>query len=139
MGLFKCKLCGKVYATSYMSGKRNLCVDCFMRLEDMYTDFRIHDYIRDHGLEENFDIEVLAHELNINPRNIELLYKLGFFDRDIQVYTRNEHRKELAEELEQEMEKISRSMNPEQEQRKSPLSRKKFISYGKRIYGRKRF
>ncbi len=122
-----------------MSGKRNLCVDCFMRLEDMYTDFRIHDYIRDHGLEENFDIEVLAHELNINPRNIELLYKMGFFDRDMQVYTRNEHRRELAEELEQELDKIRRSMNPEQEQQKSPLSRKKFISYGKRIYSRKRF
>ena len=139
MGLFKCRLCGKVFATNFQSSKKNLCIDCFMKLEDMYTRARIHDYIRDHGLDENFDIDELAHELRMNPKNVELLYNMGFFDRDMQVYTRDNHRKELAEEFKNELDKIGRTKSLEQEKRQPPPHRTKFISYGGRIYNRKRF
>ena len=140
MGLFKCKLCGKVHPTTSQSSKKNLCIDCFLKLEDMYTHARIHDYIRDNGLSEDFDIEELSHELRMNPRNIELLYNMGFFDRDIQVYTHDNHRKELAEEFKHELERINNNEIIEHEQvNSSPKSRKKHITYSGRIYSRKRF
>ena len=136
VGLFKCRLCGRVYSTDAMSTRKNLCCECFMRLEDMYAVSGIHDYIRDYGLSEDFDKEELARKLKMNPRSIQLLYEMGFFDRDIQVYSHEdkERRRALSEELLREIEILKRAQQPEPEIKITP----KKISYGGRAYRRRR-
>ena len=142
MSLFKCRLCGKVYSTEFLSLKNNLCKSCFVRLEDMYTNSGIHDYIRDKGLSEDFNPEELAHELKMNPRIIKILSEMGFIDRDIQVYNQasKERRKKLAEEFSNEIKKINNKNEKNELNTPEPdikiKIRSKFISYGGRIYRR---
>ena len=106
-----------------------------MKLEDLYSRAKIHDYIRDHGIQKDFDPEQLAREIGMNPKNIKLLYNLGFFDRDIQVYSNsyNRERKKLADELKHEIEKLQ----DESDKRKENFRRDKFITYGGRTYNRR--
>ena len=139
MGLFKCKLCGRVYGTEVMSMKKNLCRGCFMRLEEMYARSGIHDYIRDYGLSEDFDVEELAHKLEMNPRSIRLLFEMGFFDRDIQVYSHEDHekRRTLARKLSLEVEKLRQLQQPVSEVKEMKIVNKK-VSYGGRIYRRQK-
>ena len=113
--LFKCKYCGKVYGSNSQSLKKDLCRECYMKLEDLYSRSGIHDYIRDHGLEKNFDIEKFAREIGMNPRNVKILYDLGFFDRDIQVYgnSYNSDKKKLVEQFKGEIEKLKHKDEPE--------------------------
>lgn len=137
MGLFKCKLCGKVYSTESQSIRANLCRHCFLRLEDMYSASGIHDYIRDNGLAEDFDPVELAHELEMNPRIVELLFEMGFFDRDIQVYSYSsrEKKRALAKEFSHEIDRLAKKNNEPEIKITPPI-----ISYGGRLYRRqKRF
>ena len=102
MGFFRCKNCDRVLPLSSQSTVRvDLCCECYNKLEDLYSRLRIHDYIRDHGLQKDFDPEEVAREIGINPRNIKLLHKFGFFDRDIQTYNSSysHERQELAEKF----------------------------------------
>lgn len=135
MGLFKCKLCGRVFSTDHQSMRNNLCRECFMRLEDMYSASGIHDYIRDNGLSEDFDPEELAHALKMNPRSIELLFEMGFFDRDIQVYSQanRQQRRRLAEDFSHEIDILIKKRT-EPEIKITP----KITSYGGRIYRRQK-
>ena len=137
MGLFKCKLCGHVYSTELLSLKSNLCRSCFIRLEDIYANSGIHNFIRDKGLsEKDFDPDELAHELKMNPRSVRLLLDMGFMDRDIQVYNQNDRqrRRELAEKISNEINKIGRRTAPIQKIN----SETETISYGGRVYQRKK-
>ena len=143
MGLFRCKYCDRVYSTESQSSKRNLCQNCYMKLEDLYSRSGIHDYIRDHGLEKNFDIEKFAREIGMNPRNVKILYDLGFFDRDIQVYgnSYNSDKKKLVEQFKGEIEKLKHKDEPEKNEFHDSRQRtkSKFVSYGGRLYNRRTF
>ena len=109
-----------------------------MKLEDLYSRSRIHDYIRDHGLDEDFDINELAKELRMNPKSVEVLYNLGFFDRDMQVYSSTTHRKTLAQEFKHELDRIKSPIPSEKSQSPVlPPPPRKLTSYGGRIYDRR--
>ena len=142
MGLFRCKHCDKVFTSAFQSVKPGLCQECYRKLEDMYSHSKIHDYIRDHGLQRDFDPEELAHEVGVSPRNIKILYDFGFFDRDIQTYntSSNRERKKLAEEFRHEIEKINNVKKIEREEppRQNYNHRTKFVTYGGGLYRRKK-
>ena len=137
--LFKCKYCGKVYSSNAQSLKRGLCRECYMKLEDLYSNSGIHDYIRDKGLSKDFDPEELSHEIKMNPTLIRILFEMGFFDRDIQVYSSdNKKIKKLAERFENEIEKIKHH-NDDKNIKNTEINKRtasKFISYCGRIYRR---
>ena len=139
--LFKCKYCGKVYGSNSQSLKRGLCRECYMKLEDLYSGSGIHDYIRDNGLSRDFDPEELSREIKMNPTLIRILYDMGFFDRDIQVYSSDNKRiKKLAERFEDEIEKIKHHENNHDNDRNTEINHRtasKFISYGGRVYRRR--
>ncbi len=142
MGLFKCKLCGKVLSTNFLSVKHNLCKRCFIDLEELYDKSGIHNYIRDHGLPENFTPEQLAEDLGLNPRNVVLLYELGFFERDIQVYSHagKERREKLAGELSFELNKmrIRKKINQARDSEPKEINKTNSNSYGGSLYRRRR-
>ncbi len=139
--LFKCKYCGKVYGSNSQSLKRGLCRECYMKLEDLYYSSGIHDYIRDNGLSRDFDPEELSREIKMNPTLIRILYDMGFFDRDIQVYSSDNKRiKKLAERFEDEIEKIKHHENNHYNDRNTEINHRsisKFISYGGSVYRRR--
>ncbi|MBR2208423.1 MAG: hypothetical protein IJ859_06395 [Synergistaceae bacterium] len=139
MGLFKCRYCGKVLSDNFMSMKRNLCRKCYIDLEEIYDKSGIHKYIRDHGLPDDFTPEQLAKELGVDTRSVVLLYELGFFERDIQVYNQSgkERRQKLADELSLELNKmrIKKTLIQTREPEVKPSP--KHTSYGGGLYRRR--
>ena len=119
--------------------KRNLCKKCYIDLEEIYDRAGIHKYIRDNGLPDNFSPERFAEELGLNPRYVALLYDLGFFERDIQVYKQGgkDDREKLAEELSLEVNKMRNKKRAFQAQEREIKTPPKNISYGGSIYRRR--
>ena len=121
--------------------KRNLCKRCYIDLEEFYDRSGIHNYIRDHGLPDNFTPERLADELGLNTRNVVLLYELGFFERDIQVYNQSgkERREKLAGEISLELNKmrIKKAIIQTREAEVTPPPPRRTTSYGGGLYRRR--
>ena len=103
--LTECKLCRRIY--NGLEGQR-ICGDCIRRLESIYG--RVHEYMRDNQ-DKNFDLDMLADEMEISPVDIQALVDLGYIERDMQTYSRDKTgtRQKLAEALNVEVEKLKRN------------------------------
>lgn len=93
MALRECKVCNSLYddKSKIRSEKNAVCPNCRMKLEGTYN--RIHNYIRDHEDQittDITDIKKLAHRLaadtDTDIEELQLLFELGWFERDIQTY-----------------------------------------------------
>ena len=103
--LTECKLCRRIY--NGLEGQR-ICGDCIRRLESIYG--RVHEYMRDNQ-DKNFDLDMLADEMEISPVDIQALVDLGYIERDMQTYSRDKKgtRQKLAEAINVEVEKLKRN------------------------------
>ena len=120
--LLLCNLCGKAYNPNTVLNKRGICGECLKRLDDMYSG--IHKYITAQGEIDDLTLSDIARELEIDPDDVRLLYDLGYFDRDLQTYSRTPSKRyELAKEFEHEIEVLKEHA--------------KITTYGGLIYRRK--
>ena len=102
MPLFLCKLCGKVYNPSTVVGNKGMCRECMQNLDDMYAG--IHKLLAGLGEIDKLNLTDIAEELNMKIEDVNLLYEMGYFERDIQTYTRTpSKRQELAKEFGHEL------------------------------------
>lgn len=116
MPLMKCRLCGKIFTDG---GRDNVCPLCLRRLGDLYGE--VHEYMRDNE-DEEFDVYKLAEELNVSTADIQALVDLGYIERDLAMYGKNEtDRSKLAEAFSAEIDKMNRN---------------KLTTYGGDIYAR---
>ena len=119
MDLSECRLCGRVIA----AGENKVCPDCRIKLGELYGS--VHEYMRDHK-DEDFDIEKLSEEMNVDPIYIKTLVDLGYIEAVIKKKGMNtEQRQKLATALTNELDKFH-------------LNRPKVTTYGGEIYARKR-
>ncbi len=137
MALVKCRLCGKLFATENGAGFRGMCRECTLRLEELYDRSGIHNYLRRYGTEGKFDPDKIAHDLEMNPRDVRLLFDMGYLDRDIQVYSREPSpHDELADEFKRILDRErKKTLPPPPPPRQTGTSRS--TSYGGRVYRRK--
>ena len=125
--LKSCKLCGKVF--NYEGGPIKVCLDCFRRIEDVYS--RSHEYLRDND-EEKFDFVQLSEAIGADPRDVQELVEMGWLDRDLSLYKRNRIRRNLdVENLHDSLQKSLNSNNDDDKKRH------KQTSYGGEIYQRR--
>lgn len=116
MSLMRCRLCGKIFSEG---GKNNICPQCIKRLNDMYG--LVHEYMRDHE-EEDFDIYKLAEDVGVSTADIQALVELGYIERDLGLYGKNEtDRSRLAHAFQAELDK---------------MRKEKTVFYGGEIYSR---
>ena len=116
MPLTKCRLCGKIFTDG---GRDNVCPLCLRRLGDLYGE--VHEYMRDNE-DEDFDVYKLAEALNVSTVDIQALVDLGYIERDLAMYGKNEtDRSKLAEAFSAEIDKMNRN---------------KLTTYGGDIYAR---
>ena len=116
MPLTKCRLCGKIFTDG---GRDNVCPLCLRRLGDLYGE--VHEYMRDNE-DEDFDVYKLAEALNVSTADIQALVDLGYIERDLALYGKNEtDRSKLAEAFSAEIDKMNRN---------------KLTTYGGDIYAR---
>ena len=111
MPLTKCRLCGKIFTDG---GRDNVCPLCLRSA-------RVHEYMRDNE-DEEFDVYKLAEALNVSTVDIQALVDLGYIERDLAMYGKNEtDRSKLAEAFSAEIDKMNRN---------------KLTTYGGDIYAR---
>ena len=105
MALRECKVCKTLYDDETNIGTTEICHSCRMRLEGTYG--RIHSYLKDNAPHTHIDIGRLAAETGTTPAEMQIIFELGWLERDIQTYsgTRSE-RQELAEEFARELRKM---------------------------------
>ena len=116
MPLMKCRLCGKIYTNG---GRDNVCPICLRRLGDLYGE--VHEYMRDNE-DEEFDVYKLAESLGVSTADIQALVDLGYIERDLAMYGKNEtDRTKLAQAFSAELDKMNRN---------------KLTTYGGDIYAR---
>ena len=116
MPLMKCRLCGKIYTNG---GRDNVCPICLRRLGDLYGE--VHEYMRDNE-DEEFDVYKLAESLGVSTADIQALVDLGYIERDLAMYGKNEtDRTKLAQAFSAEIDKMNRN---------------KLTTYGGDIYAR---
>lgn len=121
MSLRECKICKTLYDDTTYIGTTEICHSCRMMLEGTYG--RIHNYLKDNAPFERINIERLAQETGTTPAEMEILFNLGWLDRDIQTYSGgHSERSELAEIFRRELEKM--------------IERGKIQTYGGKIYKR---
>ena len=112
----KCRLCGKIYTNG---GRDNVCPICLRRLGDLYGE--VHEYMRDNE-DEEFDVYKLAESLGVSTADIQALVDLGYIERDLAMYGKNEtDRTKLAQAFSAELDKMNRN---------------KLTTYGGDIYAR---
>ena len=100
MPLIQCKLCGKLFDSSY--ALRDICHDCRMKLEGTYN--RVHKYLKTHEQKGKINAEWIAYELEEDIETIKFLIDNGWLERDMQTYSNIiSKRRELAGEFEQEL------------------------------------
>ncbi len=102
MDITECKLCGRIVKDEWP----RICRNCLHRLDEVYSD--IHNYMRDNPYED-FNIEKLSEDLDINPADIQMLIELGYIDRKIIMKSEMEAaRKKLAGILSDELEDMKK-------------------------------
>ncbi|MBQ7577540.1 MAG: hypothetical protein IJT21_04630 [Synergistaceae bacterium] len=125
--LKSCKLCGKVF--NYEGGPVKVCLDCFRRLEEVYT--HSHDYLRDND-DEKIDFVKLSDAIGADPRDVQELIEMGWLDRELSSYKKNRARRYLeAEELQDALKKVTGSSDDDEKKKN------KRMFYGGEIYQRK--
>lgn len=102
MPLLTCGLCGKLYSFKNAFDKKGICLDCLQNLDELYS--HIHKYIAKLGEIKNVSPQSIADETGMKLEDVNLLFELGFFERDIQTYSHTtSERQKLAEEFEHEL------------------------------------
>ena len=126
MPLITCRLCGKLFTSS---GGRT-CPACHTRLDELYP--RVREYLRDNP-KVNFNVEMIADELDADIRDVQSLVDMGYLDRDIGRQTDPDtvKRQKLAQEFENSLKQIKESSG----QRGAAKSA---VSYGQQRYGDKK-
>ena len=125
--LKSCKLCGRVF--NYEGGAVKVCLDCFRRLEEVYTNS--HDYLRDND-DEKIDFVQLSNAIGADPRDVQELIEMGWLDRELASYKKNRARRYLeAEEFQDALKKVTGSSNDDDKKKN------KRMFYGGEIYQRK--
>lgn len=121
MSLASCRLCGKLYDNSKSANARGICLNCLNRLETLYSG--IHEYIRTHDELKSLNVDYLAKVLRMKPDDIQLLLDMGYFERDIQTYSRlSTERQELASKFRSAIDRMN--------------SQRKITTYGGLVYDR---
>ena len=116
MPIMKCRLCGKIFTDG---GRDKVCPLCLRRLGDLYAE--VHEYMRDNE-DEDFDVYKLADALGVSTLDIQALVDLGYIERDLALYGKNEtKRSRLAQAFSNEIDKMNRN---------------KVTTYGGDIYAR---
>lgn len=126
MLLKSCKLCGKVF--NYEGGPIKVCLDCFIRIEDVYT--RSHEYLRDND-DEKLDFVQLSEAIGADPRDVQELIEMGWLDRDLTLYNK---RNKIKRNLNFENSSPLKSFHANNDNDKK---RHKQTSYGGEIYQRR--
>ncbi|MBQ3447896.1 MAG: hypothetical protein IJG37_09675 [Synergistaceae bacterium] len=123
MSLRECKVCRTLYDDETYVGTTEICHDCRMRLEGTYG--RIHNHIRDSKSIDPHDLQRLADDTGTTPAEMQIIFELGWLERDIQTYGGTvSERQKLAEEFARELQKMIDE-------------RKDVYTYGGKIYSRK--
>lgn len=120
MNLVSCNICGKVFTSDDLN--RDICHKCINHLEDIYSE--VHDYIKNHA--GHFNVRQLTDYVEMTQEDFKTLEKMGYFERDMQVYGHGKltARQKLARKIENELDKMSAKL--------------KLTTYGGMIYKRKK-
>ena len=123
MPLHPCNLCGKIFTSS---GGRT-CSACHSRLDELYP--RVRSYLRDNP-KEDFNVEMIAEEMEVDIRDIQALLDLGYLDRDIgrQASAETAKRQKLAKEFEDSLKQM----------KDASVKSKPTVTYGQQRYGDKK-
>lgn len=116
--LMECWLCRRLFN----SAGQKICPDCIKKLDSLYGS--VHEYMRDHK-DEDFDMDKLAEDMEINPAYIKALVDLGYIEAVIRTEDGKEQdrKQKLAAAFSQELEKMQKD---------------KITTYGGVIYSRER-
>ena len=121
MALRECKVCKTLYDDETNIGTTEICHSCRMRLEGTYG--RIHSYLKDNAPHTHIDIGRLAAETGTTPAEMQIIFELGWLERDIQTYSSTlSERQALAREFAEELRKMA--------------ERGKSKTYGGKVYKR---
>ena len=129
MAMDTCKLCMSLYNRKF-DQKGRICPDCRKRLDDLYI--KVRDYIRENH-KEDFDVEQVSKDLDVDLRDVETLVELGYLDRDVdggRSFGVDKSRQKLLDELKSSMDLLKDNAAAE-------ARRKHFSSYGQEVYSKR--